>query len=135
MYLEISLRLRGSRPRSLKVLNCIRVVEFSRQKNVNQTCKKKTRYTQEDMQFALQAAEGGKCLSATAFCSSYISLIIYALTHNCVTPSSSDVHFTILTSKTVLDNSLSPSTATKSPWFSSDSLRSGLPAALIIRGF
>ena len=71
--------------------------------------KKKTRYTQEDLQFALRVVEGGKSLSAAAFCSSYI--YIYALTYNCVTLSSSDVHFTILTSKTVLGNSLSPSTA------------------------
>ncbi len=54
-------------------------------------------------------------------CFLFVLYIIYALTYNCVTPSSSDVHFTILTSKTVLSNSLSPSTATKSPWFSSDS--------------
>ena len=35
-------------------------------------CKKETRYTQEDLQFALRAVEGGKSLSAAAFCSSYI---------------------------------------------------------------
>ena len=75
--------------------------------------RKKTRYTQEDLQFALQVVEGGKSLSAAAFCSLFVLYIIYALTYNCVTLSSSDVHFTNLTFKTVLGNSLSPSTATK----------------------
>ena len=94
----------------VKSLNCAYML-WSFQ-NREMACKKKTRYTQEDLQFALRAVEGGKSLSAAAFFS------CIALTYNCVTPSSSDVHFTLLTSKTVLANSLSP---TKSPWFSSDS--------------
>ena len=60
----------ASRPRSLKVLNCACVL-WSFQ-NREMACKKRTRYTQDDLQFALRVVEGGKSLSAAAFCSSYI---------------------------------------------------------------
>ena len=116
VYLEISLRLTGSCPRSLKVLNCAYVLWRFQTREM--ACKKKTRYTQEDLQFALRAVEVAKVS---------LQLLLFRLIYylgpyyTCVTPSSSHVNFTILTSKTVLGNSLSPSTATKSPWFSSDS--------------
>ena len=69
-YLEISLRLRSSRPRSLKVLNCAYVLWSFQSREM--ACKNKTRYTQKDLQFALRVVEGGKSLSAAAFRSSYI---------------------------------------------------------------
>jgi len=57
-------RLRGCRPRSLKVLTWAYVLWSF--KNRQMACKKKTRYTQEDLQFALRVVEGDKSLSALA---------------------------------------------------------------------
>ena len=105
----------------------IHVVEFSKQRN--------------DMQEKdpLHAGRSAICSPSSggwqkSLCSCFL-FVLYALTYNCVTLSSSYVYFTILTSKTVLEILCARVQRQKVHGSRLCCTRSGLPAALIIRGF